>query len=643
MQSVLSDGVTKVKSIWKARLKDRSPRTSAWIAGGLALFCTLLLPTFLFDSSLTFSNSFVSIAFAAVLFLLFRGYYGEKHFRRELVLTHVLGFMLSCMTAMGSAIDRTERFFPVGFAMLVAILVYSHAFACTVSLIWAKLPAIAHNRYSDTRESGRSDEIPSVPASGLRKCVSFAVERPWVIALVLLVCWLPCYIALFPGGFSYDMTKEFSQQYGMYKSDFPRLHSVLIIGFLKAAHRLFGSYNAGIAIYAGVQMIAFSALFTNMLTTFYRRGLRGAVIGLFAAYFALFPVIHLIVTHTGRDTLFAGLLTYLGFLLYRLACDAKEFFSSVRRPVILGAVLSLTLMARNNNSELIMVALLVALNVVVWLKAHKLFPRGVLMFCVSNIAVSVLLSFVLGLICQPISPVNPRASMSIISQTLMRAYIDEPEKWSEKDQQDFEYYMNMEYYGYCPECADFSKDMMQNVKGAGNGIGFIKMWLRMGVKCPASYLNAVAAQTRYMWYPDSVIDGYVRAGIYKSEKSYFVTGIEMPGTRIPLFPAGEEFYRKIGKDISFEKIPVLSMLFSIGFQNWLLLNCLFYSAYRRRKKFYLPMAAMFVYLAFCFFIPIVLMRYLMPLFLFFPVTVAMTLHSDPEEGKGEAGDRQLQQ
>ena len=55
------------------------------------------------------------------------------------------------------------------------------------------------------------------------------------------------------------------------------------------------------------------------------------------------------------------------------------------------------------------------------------------------------------------------------------------------------------------------------------------------------------------------------------------------------------------------------------------------------------MAAMFVYLAFCFFIPIVLMRYLMPLFLFFPVTVAMTLHSDPEEGKGEAGDRQLQQ
>ena len=639
MKSVSFKGVGKIREKTGKMFSEHSPRFLSCISACLSLICTLMLPTFLSDSTISFSNSIVSIAFAAVIYLLFRRYWGTEHCKREFVLTHIFGFMLSCMTAMGRAVDQTERFFPVSLLTCISILFYTHLFACIVSLIWAKLSEAESKRTAGNNEISHSTQESSpLPASGFGRYVSFAAEHPWIIAIALLLCWMPCFIALFPGGFSYDMAHEFNQQFVTYKSDFPRLHSVLIIGFMNAVHSLFGSYNAGIAIYDVLQMLAFSALFTHMLVTFYRQRIGQVMISMFAAYFALFPVIHLIVTHTGRDTLFSGLLTYLGFLLYRMACDTKAFFGTVRNPIILGTVLSLTLMARNNNSELIILPLFAVLNIVVWVKSHKLYPRGVLLFCTANIAVFVSLSFVLNLICQPITAINPRASMSIISQTLMRAYIDEPEKWTEKDNQDFEYYMNMEYYRYCPECADYSKNMMQNVKGAGNGVGFIKMWLRMGLKCPNSYLNAVTAQTRYMWYPDSVIDGYVRAELYKTEKSYFVTGVEKPGVRIPLFPDGEEFYRKIGKDISFEKIPVLSMLFSIGFQYWLLLNCLFYSVYKGRKKLYLPLGAMFVYLAFCFFIPIVLMRYFMTLFLFFPVTVVMTVQ--PGLASGSSGERE---
>lgn len=620
MQPFSLSSVTKTVSDFSTHFKNRSPRVSAYISACLSLICTLLLPSYLSDKTIGFSNSLVSIAYAAVLFLLFRWYWRQEHRKRELVLTHVFGFMLSCMIAMGRAIDQNERFFPIGFMMCLSILLYTHAFACGVSLLWAKLSEMEAKKVTvrpDTDEGS---------ASRLQKCVSFAMAHPWVIALILVLCWLPCYIALFPGGFSYDMMKEFNQQFVIYKNDFPRLHTVLIIGCLNAAHSLFGSYNAGIAIYAAIQMMTFSAMFTHMLVTFYRQRLSRALTCLFGAYFALFPVIPLIVTHTGRDTLFAGLLTYLGFLLYQLACDTKGFFGSVRKPAVLGAVMSLTLMARNNNSELIMLALLAVLNIFVWFKSHRNHSRGILVFIVSNVAVFISLSLALSAICKPISGVNPRASMSLVSQTLIRAYIEEPEKWTDRDAKQFKYYMNMEYFRYCPECADYSKDMLQNIKGAKNSVGFVKFWLKMGVKCPGAYLNAVIAQTRYMWYPDSLIDGYVKAEIYTTEKCYYVTGVEKPGTRVPLWSEGEEFYRMLCRDISFEKVPLLSMLFSIGFQYWLLLNCLFYSVYRRRKKLYLPLAAIFVYLAFCFFIPIVLMRYFMPLFLFFPLTVVMTVH-----------------
>ena len=620
MQPLSLNSMTKTINDFKTRFINLSPRMSACIPVCLSLICTLLLPSYLSDKSIVFSNSFVSIAYAAVMFLLFRWYWKQEHKKRELVLTHIFGFILSCMTAMGRAMDQTGRFFPIGLMLCFSIMLYTHVFACGVSLLWVKLSEIETKEW--TVGKSKSDAC----SSRLHKCVSFAMSHPWVIGLILALCWLPCYIALFPGGFSYDMMNEFNQQFMIYKSDFPRLHSVLIIGCLNAAHSLFGSYNAGIAIYAAIQMIAFSAMFAHMLVTFYRQRLNGVLICLFGAYFALFPIIPLIVTHTGRDTLFAGLLTYLGFLLYQLACDTKGFLSSMRKPAILGTVLSLTLMSRNNNSELIMLALLAVLNFIVWFRLHRTYSRVILAFSVTNVAVFIILSLALSATCKPISGVNPRASMSLVSQTLIRAYIEEPEKWTDKDAADFQYYMNMDSFRYCPECADYSKNMLRNVKGAKNSVGFVKMWLRMGFKCPGSYMNAVIAQTRYMWYPDALIDGYVRAEIYSPEKCYFVTGVEKPGVRVPLWPEGEEFYRIICRDISFEKIPILSMLFSIGFQYWLLLNCLFYSVYRRRKKWFLPLGVIFVYLVFCFFIPLVLMRYFMPLFLFFPVTMVMTVN-----------------
>ena len=623
MKSVSVDAVTSYAKKMRDSFRLRTAGTNTCIAACLSILSTLLLPSLLYDSSIGFSNSLFSVAYAFVLYLLFKWYYGREHCKRKIILTHVFGFMLSCMTAMGRAFDQTGRFFPVSLAVCASIVLYIHVFACGVSFVWQKLSDF------EAAECNKSKGAIPTETSERRfptlfRRIEYVMTHRWLTALLLLLCWLPCFIALFPGGFSYDVTAEFNQQFEIYLRPFPRLHSVLLIGCLNASHGLFGSYNAGIACYAIVQMILFSLLFADMLAVLWDKRLHMILFLFLAGYCAFFPVIHLTVTHIGRDTLFAGLLTYLAFLLFRMSTEREKFFASLRGPALLGFVLSMTLLSRNNTSEVLTLLLLAGLNAVVWFRLRHKFSREIKVFAAVNMSVYLSLSVILSLVCQPISTPNPLSSMGIVSQTLVRANIDEPDKWTPEDSEAYNRYFFTDRLEYCPELADLTRNCISKEAFRADYIGFIKLWVKMGCKCPTSYANAFLAQNRYMWYPDSLIDGYVRSGTYDSEKCYFVTGVASPGTRIHFWPALEEYYRTISADISFEKIPIFSMLFSVGFQFWLLLNCFFYAVYRSKRRLYLPIGLILLYTVICLFLPIVIMRYFMVLFLFFPITIVAT-------------------
>lgn len=609
----------KVKNVkgWTA-----SARGKKLMALCLSIVGTMLLPAYISDGTISFSNSFVSIAWAAVMFMLFLQCYNRSHTRRELVFAHTLGFILSFMIAAGRAIEQTGSFFPISVLKAVAIMFYTHAAACVISFVWENLSRLKSGKPATQSDNAR-----------FARFLSYAAAHPWLIALGFLLCWLPCYIALFPGGFRYDIHIEFNQQYDTYLSCFPRLHSALLIGCLNAVHGLTGSYNAGIAVYCAVQMILFSGVFTHMLVVFYRQRMSAVLLCVLWSYYAFSPVIHLTITNAGRDTLFALLFVYLVTLLYETSCDVERFMRSKGKSMCLGIVLALTVLSRNNTSELIVMLLLIVLLGVAWLWLHKVCKRGMAVCAVSCLVVYVSLSLVLGAVCSPMKKANQGAALGILTQTLARAKTDEPQKWSVKDNADFNRFVDAENLKYCAELADISREAMNEDAIKSDIGGFVWLWLRMGLKCPNAYLNAFTAQTRYGWYPDSVIDGYIRAEIYHDEKNFFKPGVAPPGSKVHIWNSGEEFYRKISCDISFEKIPIVSMLFSIGFHNWLVLHCFVYAVYRRSKKMYLPLGVMMGYLMICLLLPIVIMRYYMPLYLLFPLTAVMTVRASYHSGE----------
>lgn len=78
-------------------------------------------------------------------------------------------------------------------------------------------------------------------------------------------------------------------------------------------------------------------------------------------------------------------------------------------------------------------------------------------------------------------------------------------------------------------------------------------------------MDSFLENTLGFWYPDTIIDGYNRKSpdIYFEETSYFAGVCEEPGKEDSKIPGLKDIYYKISRYSTMQKIPVVSMLFSI--------------------------------------------------------------------------------
>lgn len=601
-------------------MKRLCPKQRTGICLAVSLLATLFLPAFVSDSSLAFSNSPIALAFWAALYALLRRVSSLKPSVRERVCSGILGFLFAGMTAAGYALDHRGDIFYTDPPFLAGIVLYAYVMAKAISLLWFYLARI--ERLLSARSLRRTKAA---------RLFEFVYSRPVLIALAIFICWLPCYLSDFPGGFRYDATAELYQSTNGYLADYPMLHSALVVLIIGGLHRLTGSYDLGIAVFTIAQMAMISCMYAHILWHFFRRGIDRALLFTATLYCALFPVVQMLVTQEVRDVLFSALFTYTVFWFYRLSADGVSFMRSKRNSVILATLTVLTIYARNNNSGMAIPLALLAVCVLA-IALCRGFRRQIVRLAAAVIAGYVCLGAVLSAICQPISPPTSGVSLSLCSQSLARAYLRDRESWSEEDVAELSKYLHLDGLVYLPHYADPTN--RQLVPDAG----FFRFWLKMGLKHPGEYADAILANTEKMWFPASVVDSYIwepGVGPYAPfEKSYyaFTDGMEEPATFFNLLPSVHEFYKKLGLYISFEKIPVVSMLFSIGFQFWLMLLSFFYLLSRRKKRLYLPVALLLGYMLFSAFVPLVILRYFAAAFISMPLLLILTLQPGVASG-----------
>lgn len=137
---------------------------------------------------------------------------------------------------------------------------------------------------------------------------------------LLLLCWLPWYACLFPGTVSNDSITQLKELMGVVPlSNGNPVFQTALVGAFRWLGLLFGSADAGVALYCVAQAVLMAWLLGTALSEMARSAAPRwlwIVSGLFYAFCPIFPVFAFCV---GKDTNFAMAVLFFSLMLWRVA------------------------------------------------------------------------------------------------------------------------------------------------------------------------------------------------------------------------------------------------------------------------------------------------------------------------------------
>lgn len=443
------------------------------------------------------------------------------------------------------------------------------------------------------------------------------------VFLFLLLCWLPVLLAVYPGFFVYDAQDEWLQVASRtFDTHHPLVHVLLLGGIICAVHKVTDSYNLGIACYLVVQMFVVSGGFTYLLAYMRKRRVSGGVRIVSLLYFAFFPVIVMFTLCSAKDALFSIALLMLLLSLLDMGGSEADFFSSGRKMVFF-VLCALSMMLFRNNGVYAF-----AVMAPILLFNHKKYLKKMSFLLLAAFLSYFLISGTLRVVLQAEHGENQEI-LTVPIQQLARTYKFNKEVFTPEDVAALHKVLPEEALSlYNPKLSDPVKVHFRNEAYAADRSAFLSLWVRIGLKKPLSYINAWLMNSYGFWYPDTVIDVYSGNTVFTftyEDSSYFGYEVEEPGFRDSKIPWLDEIYRKLALEISQEKIPIYSMLYSPGGIFWCIALVFSYVLYRRKYHLVIPyLMVMLVWLT-VILGPTYLPRYVLIFWYGLPLFAAMLL------------------
>ena len=140
-------------------------------------------------------------------------------------------------------------------AMWLSILILAWIAALLVRFFWELLAARLGGQQScqaspDTLISEKGGEVF---ADGREETGKEKAGRFLLRAGVIFLCYIPVFLAVYPGFFVYDAQDEYLQVVTRsFSTHHPLLHVLLLGGIIQLVYKLTGSYNLGIACYTQI-------------------------------------------------------------------------------------------------------------------------------------------------------------------------------------------------------------------------------------------------------------------------------------------------------------------------------------------------------------------------------------------------------
>lgn len=445
-------------------------------------------------------------------------------------------------------------------------------------------------------------------------------DEKWVFVFyfaLILLCWLPVFLAYYPSVFSYDAESQMYQVIsGNYSTHHPLLHTLFMGLFLKIGGAI-GSYTAGMAMHSVVQMMLMAAAFASALRYLYHK--RTAAIGriILAVFFALLPTNSVLSISTTKDVLFAAFVLLYTLEIWKCINGEGKWYKTV--------ILAVLMLLFRNNAVYALLAQL-PITFFILLKKKSGICKKYLAVTMLGIVLFVILAAALKTTLKAENG-SPREMLSVPLQQMARTRMLHDAELSRMDREEQEKYLSGEWIAiaYNPHLADPIKSKA-NIRE--NPKGFVKAWMKLGLAYPQEYVDAFLDNSVGYWFLEdeshSCIYGIGTAsgfGYLSTDTRGMPVGYEIiPNSLLPGVRAKMEH---IVSDNAYRKLPVLSVVFAPAFYWWMLVLYMSKELYEKKYEKLIPVGFLIMYYMTLLLSPTVLIRYMYPFVVTVPVLVCL--------------------
>ena len=547
-------------------------------------------------------------------------------------------------------------------------LAWSVILGCVLGMVGTR---VAHHIAENTaaRQKSQTQSQDNMDgADGRQKAIGYKRFAAWIqnrsggqvllgSLLLLLLAWLPVYLAYYPGICAYDAPVQTGQIMEHYYFDHhPIVHTLLLQGMLWLGSHIFGSVNAGMACYTAAQMLLLAGSMAYGMWVLHRRKVPVAVwlsvllLGMF------FPFHWYMSVSMTKDTVFSAfLLLQLVSLTDLLMEDRRSIRPGIRD--LLFGIGTVGMILFRNNGKYAMIVLLAFLFLMFCFgkRARKLWGR---LFAVSVVAFGVGL-FVLSAVFNitHAEQGDRREMLSMPIQQMSRCMIYHggvgvlPEDDGTMTEQDkaliHDFILDEAYRDYDPGIADPVKRHTNTYVVRYRSGEFIKTYLHLLSAYPGDMINAALAVDAGFLSPFDTTHATVNQTGEKEGLGYVQTrwdeGVlnERGIYKDSKFPWLYERLENWAENNGYLRIPLLKYIFVPGSYLWLYLGLAAVLFITDRKRFCLPLVIVGGYYGTMLLGPTVQMRYVYPVMLALPyllgllckTTNSVTTQATPESIK----------
>lgn len=631
------------KEKWNRIKQNRVVQAAFGFIASLSLASTLSITAVEGREAVAYSQSFLSffvgslcgVCLVQILKRL------TKQTKWEKGITIGFSALLSLALVVGKRLETVENLNVTDSRLWIDAVILTAFFTPLLQFIWQQIGEkwgwkdYAQEERENQKIHGRQECIQK------EESLFLGLKDFWRNLLLIFICWLPVFLALYPGAFVYDAVDEYVQvATRSFTTHHPLLHVLLLGGFVAGGNKFLGSFNLGIAAYTLFQMLIMAGVFSYSILWVKRRVKAKWAEPVQLLFYGFFPVIPMYAVCSAKDSFFTVSLLVVVLQMLTLF-EAPESFLAKKGNLFASILAAAVMMLfRNNGWYAYLVWIPIAL-IGLWQRSGRpkkghipsetdqADPRRI------TLKTALILFGAVGLFLLTSGGLarglhaaagGSQEMLTVPIQQLARTWNYSPETFREKEaEQLFAYLAEEELETYNPRISDIIKSKFDNEAFQQDKAEFFKLWAAIGLRKPSTYLNAWLLTSYGFWYPDAVINVYGGNAVYTytyEDSSYFGFETEIPGIRESKFPWLEEQYRRMSLELYQQRLPGISMLFSPGFLFWVFAFCLGFLLYRRQWQRLIPL--MLIFLVWLTFLlgPTYLVRYVLILWFALPVIVS---------------------